>query len=206
MKILELEALYDKIYPVFGPSLGAHLVEANIVLTLAGARGYTEFFVRRSDYGGQEEICRINSVVRNLGVQLTHLEDRKFITSRDAMVNLSKISLESLVGYQAVFSEIRREPIFLRSIFSNESIDWSDKVRKVERLHSAIKRAQAAGEIDKDYNSQDILRGLIFGYPLVAILDVENDARRRSVPDRFANCPYKKFLEGPRAPSVGRCR
>ncbi|MBI4812758.1 hypothetical protein HY798_05000 [Candidatus Falkowbacteria bacterium] len=190
-----LELLYDKIYPAFGLPLGAHLVEANVVLTLAGARGYTEFFVRRSDYGSQEEVCKINSAIRSLGVQLTHLNDMKFINGRDATVVLSKIAIESLAGYPAVFSEICQEVTFLKRISSNEKIDWPDKVKNVERLHLAIKRAQAVGEIDKDYNSSNILLGLILGYPFVAILDVEEDSCRRFLPSQFPACPYGKFLE-----------
>jgi len=41
-----LQELYGELYNLLGPRLGAYLVEANIVLTLAGVRGYTEFLVR----------------------------------------------------------------------------------------------------------------------------------------------------------------
>lgn len=40
----DLAKLITEIYTVAGARIGSYFVEANIVLTLAGARGQTEFF------------------------------------------------------------------------------------------------------------------------------------------------------------------
>lgn len=198
MDISELEILYDKIYPVFGAGLGAHLADANVVLTLAGARGYTEIFIKRSSREAMEEVCRINGLIANTGVRLEFLKTMSFCGGENSSFDLSKIAIESLIGYEAASRDIVQEGILSGLGVFRRDAGWARKDVWVTNLGKAIREAQKRCKIDSRYNLSSILMGLILGYPFVAIFDCEEDGCRRFAPSRFAGCLYEKLLEGPR--------
>lgn len=197
MNTSELELLYEKIYPLFGSKLAAHLVEANIVLTLAGARGYTEFFAKLPERQARKEVAKINRFLPELDIRLSFIETIKFSNCGMRPFSLSKFVIENLVGYEVVSRQIISEAFFFGLRFFNRQEGWQGKDEWVLNLRSAIEGAKDYRKICNAFNGNDILRGLLLGYPLIAILDVEKFNYRRACQINCPLCAHQKILKEP---------
>ena len=66
----ETAEIISSLYDSAGPRVGAHLVEANSVLTFAGVRGQTEFFIKNPTSEDRESIVKANETVATKGIRI----------------------------------------------------------------------------------------------------------------------------------------
>lgn len=94
----EVADLVAQLYPVAGSRLGAHLVESNIVLTLAGVRGQTEFFITNPTTDDKLKMEELNKVLLSRGISV-ELDGDTFVSPTSGETT-QMVNLESLRGYE----------------------------------------------------------------------------------------------------------
>jgi uncharacterized protein len=175
---LETSLIVKEIYDRLGPRLGTYFVEANIVLTLAGARGFTEFYI---DYPRAEDdnaLQALNNTLEPHGLRVS-----RGLPIYDGAVSM--VGIESLRGFERV-SKLTRFPCYC-SPFEARS-GW-DGLR--EWSAQAHKRADQEG-LTKD-DMMNITFGVRYGYPDIAIKDfLAWIASSRKIPTMDSSIPFVK--------------
>jgi hypothetical protein len=168
-----IASLYDRI----GPHCGSLFVEPNVVLTIAGARGHTEFFVEDPQPGDEDDLKGLNEILEPLGMEIPsacELPNSKMLC----------VSLENLRGYERV-SKLTRIPIFQPYEASSGWSGW-------RAWHETVwKNSDRRGlSLDDHWNT---IAGMTYGYPDRAIRDF-NDwlASGRKIEVVFSDVPYAK--------------
>ncbi len=67
----ETADIVSEIYSAAGPRLGSRFVESNIVLTLAGARGQTEFYLPEPTTEDRKSIEALNDILEKKGLKMS---------------------------------------------------------------------------------------------------------------------------------------
>lgn len=161
---VELVALVSEMYSIAGPRIGAILVEANNVLTIAGARGQTDFFIDNPTSEDTDVIERISAAMSSKGVWLIADE----VMERSGKDPFLMVSIQSARGYERV-SRLTQIPGIhpFDSTGGLEGIDeWKHKTfqnLEEEWLNGNIPYPKA--------ELRDILAGVRKGYPDRAIYD-----------------------------------
>lgn len=162
----ETAELVSQMYEIVGPRVGPLLVEANIVLTLAGARGQTEFFISNPQKEDWTKIDEINKWLATKGISFDAQEDA-FKSPSDGKETLM-VSIDNLRGYERMSKKTKIPGI--RPYEASSCWEGLDKWR-FSTFYS-LEKAQTEGKIS--YPADDIphiFAGVAKGYPDQAIYD-----------------------------------
>jgi len=152
---LETSKIVKEIYDSLGPRLGSYFVESNVVLTIAGARGHTEFYIDYPRPDDDEKLRSLNGMLEPRGLKI----------SRGTAIHdgtLLMVGIESLKGYERV-SKLTAFS-FYRPFDASQGWDGLD-----EWSVELNKRARQEGISDDDL--LNITCGVRYGYPDIAIRD-----------------------------------
>src|SRR3989338_7091673 len=174
-----------------------HLVESNVVLTLAGLKPQSEFFI---DIDTEEESKILANQINQLNAKFNETNPEiSFLLVGDPFVSGSHkdpkpltqmISVKNLIGAERI-SKISKIPGMIpfeaSSGWQGAEIWWHKVVANVEKLQRDNQLPQG------EHVSQNVLSGWMKGYPDQAILDFTD----------FDNTGRKKKLQDSNIPCVG---
>ncbi len=149
-----------------------HLVDANVVLTLAGAKPLSEFFVTVRDDAALEKVKRTveqwNILLQQQGLPMAFsLEDEPFIAPTGKRERTQMIGIINMRGL--------RRMLATTSLLGAERLQppetWEEYPAWKRVLQETIVREQASGKLPKEVDPEVIVEGLERGYPDVAIVD-----------------------------------
>ena len=156
--------IYDEILKVGGMRLMANFVEANAVLSIAGARPQTELYI---DKPTEEDHVRI-ALLANIGVSHSlEIQDcGEFDAASDGRKTLmvSVTNLESLARASRT-TGIKDFPEYKVASGSEGARRWA------QHASNAIEKAKERGDLPQDTPAAPFFGGIEKGYPLVAIMD-----------------------------------
>lgn len=150
----------EALYKIANPKIGATLVEANIVLTLADARGQTEFFIDDPKEDDLENIKKLDAILKPLGLKIRVIGE---IHKDEAPM----VSIGSLQGY-ARMSRLSKLP---GVVPFDASSGWDGFRHWNDSLWRNFQQAQNEGRYPRHFDMGSVLSGIHKGYPDVAILD-----------------------------------
>lgn len=160
----KLADFYESVRKKVGVKMAARLVEANNVLTIAGIRPQTEFYISRPTEKDYAELKELSDLCKVYGIYID-TDKGEFTHPRGfPMLAIGIHSFKALEDLPKDFS-VFKFPIYNRKTRIEGLRKW-----QMEAL-GAIKAAQEKGSIAKEYDPEHIFIGLIKGYPLVAVLD-----------------------------------
>lgn len=179
--------LISELYKSLGPRIGSHLVESNVVLTLAGLRGYAGFVMHDLTDSEAQDIEKVNEKTERLGI--------RFVLERDTENEISYIIIYNLKGFEYTFRMSKLpfvKPFDWASGFNGIDI-WLDNIR-----NSAEKYFDIKPEAKLSIEALDsLMSGLMFGYPDQALLDSYNilSAGKNYSVLVLSNIPYADYYE-----------
>lgn len=187
----EIAAAFAKAYELVGPRIGSRLVEANIVLTLAGARGHTELFLESPKDDDIQQIKKLNSLFIKDGI-FVYTNEKLFKTPiGDTML---MVGIASLRGYERV-SKLTKIPgitPFAASLGEDGFYEWN------RNCWIALRELQKIGK--SPFSVDDlphVVAGVHKGYPDIAIYDMlEWSAKDRQWPMVESDIPYVSLYKG----------
>lgn len=160
----EIAALISEMYSIAGSRIGAILVEANNVLTFAGARGQTEFFINNLTQEDIAMIERLAVAVKQKGVSLK----AGSVIARAGKPSCLMVNIESLRGYECV-SRRTKIPGILPFDSSTDFVGTDQWMR--ESLAN-LEVEQRKGNLPfTTVRLSDIPVGIAKGYPDQAVYD-----------------------------------
>ena len=161
----ETAEIISSLYDSAGPRVGAHLVEANSVLTFAGVRGQTEFFIKNPTSEDRESIVKANETVATKGIRIRSVG--KDLNDPEGK-SILMVNVGSLRGHERV-SLLTKLPGVKPF---NSGSGWEGFAKWNSELGRAIDTAQKDRLLPagKEFSS-DIHSGIHKGYPDQAILD-----------------------------------
>lgn len=152
--------LAEALYRNANPKIGAMLVEANIVLTFADARGQTEFFIDDPEEDDLENIEKLDTILEPFGLKIRAVGE---IHKDEALM----VSIGSLQGY----ARMSRSSKLSGVVPFDASSGWDGFRRWKDNVWHNLKQAQNQGRYPSHFDMGDVLVGIHKGYPDVAILD-----------------------------------
>jgi hypothetical protein len=171
-----------KFYEKLGPRLGSYLVHPNVVLTLAGARGQTEFFI---DNPTSEDIEQ-------------HKKLRQETTGGDVIFTPSAVQENKKPPYLGVSVDVRDGYI---ATFRNSHLadlappppdaDWKSVIKWHQDTKESLYEKQKRGEIPVNMELDHVLIGIEKGYPDVAVMSamgaysIEDEVQRKKKVDKL---------------------
>jgi len=153
-------------YNQLEPRLGIYLTDPNVVLTLADARGQTEFFVESPSKGDSTAIESLNAESMQQGVRFTVQPGTSASTGAESLM----VNVENLAGIQNTSSATKLPgiPRF------ESSAGWDGYELWKQDTISGIRAAQESGYYPKDIPINTVLNyafvGVVKGYPDTAIM------------------------------------
>jgi hypothetical protein len=90
---VETARIVSKIYDKIGPRFGCVFVDANVVLTLSGAKGNTNFFLAYPQSGYDRTLLSLNEILEPMGIKIG-----SFIPQPNS--NIILVNIENLKGYE----------------------------------------------------------------------------------------------------------
>lgn len=136
----ETAEIVSQIYETVSPKVISRFVEANIVLTLEGARGQTEFFIDYPTEEDKHQLNQISTLLESRGIRTKH--SNKTFKSPSTGIETLMISLDSLRGYERV-SKISHVPGVIpfeaAGGWEGESMWWQKVWRRILCLILASK-------------------------------------------------------------------
>jgi hypothetical protein len=153
-------ARVEKWYPELPPRLGARLTDSNVVLTLAGARGQTEFPIWRPMAEDAKAFARLNAVSTPEGIRWSTRLGNQPVTGERVL----SVNLENPAGYEMTTSitKLPGVPRFVQS----EGVPVHQWYRE---LSKGIEAAKQQGFYPEQTNLQMVRVGILKGYPDEAI-------------------------------------
>jgi hypothetical protein len=160
----ETANIVSEAYEIAGPRIGSSFVEANVVLTLAGARGQTEFFIDNPTDEDVRIIEELNKAIEEKGISMQAYEP--FIAPDGT--NTLMVNVMSLRGLERVskLTKIRGFSAFEASAGWDGAREWNSACL------TTLEALQADGKLP--FSKDDIfhvITGVNKGYPDVAIYD-----------------------------------
>lgn len=154
--------LISKFYSELGPRIGAHLVDPNVVITIAGLRGHGNFLMHNLTSDEKLKLEKINETSQKSGI--------KFILHDDPTDELSDISIINFKGMENTSKLSRLSFItpFDSSTGYEGFLSWLKESR-----HKAESYFQDKASFHKEALDHLII-GLERGYPDQALLDLYN--------------------------------
>ena len=170
--------IIGKLYDKLGPESGEALVEPNLVLTIAGARGHTEFFVDFPEAGDIEKFMALNEVLKGTPIKI---KCNKF---QDGLL---AVSFENLKGYERISRLTKLEGI--TPFFAGEGWEGLEKWRK-----GCLENLEKSGKFPSEKNRMIVMSGIRYGYPDQAVrdfIDWINTGRKKYLAD--SDIPYSSL-------------
>jgi len=163
-------------YQLLDPHLGVHLTDPNVVLTLADARGQTEFFVGYPDNAEppQSDVAAfelLNSVTSSKGIRFRP----EAIYNPHNQTHSLMVGVESLAGYRRSISRTHLPGIPP----ADRIVDWGSLDKWIEQAPANVSSELAAyrelvGDDQDELSPQHLISwglvGVIKGYPDEAII------------------------------------
>jgi len=186
----EVASMVEECYEQLPISLGSRLVDSNVVLTLAGFKPMTEFFIPVLTDEVLEEIKqgieKANTFFKKMGIKLAHV-GKPFNKPTGAKERTQMVSIASLLGSERISKTTQMPGI---SHFDHRNgfeglRDWHN------RTWDELEQNQAQNKIPPEYALQGIVAGINRGYPDRAILDFADwiaNGRTRKMQD--SNIPH----------------
>ncbi|HUD45026.1 MAG TPA: hypothetical protein VMR41_05765 [Patescibacteria group bacterium] len=188
---IEVANVIEEIYNIAG-NLGPRLVEANIVLTLANARGQTEFFIENPKDIDRGNIEKVNNNLSKEGILMYAIEP-SFISPSSKKETLM-VNIDNFKGYErnSKMTHIPGIPPYDSNTGKKGYKQWIQEAQ--EGLTIAIKSREL---ICDEADIVHILSGVIKGYPDIAILDYFYP-RRLEIKKEFitSDIPYASLYDG----------
>jgi hypothetical protein len=189
----ETATVISNLYQVAGLKIGSLLVDSNIVLTVAGARGQTEFFINQPNVDDLETIEKLNEQLLPLGMKIFkngEIDKRPRDGSEYQMVNL-----QNLKGFERV-SKLTKIPGITPF---DASTGWDGYEKWHWETFSRLKKMSAAGKLPfPETEVHHVIGGIDKGYPDQAIYDaVEWSGKyNRNSPIKETEIPYVSLYGG----------
>lgn len=159
----ELVEIVSEAYLLVGPRNGSALVEANIILTLSGTRGHTEFFIDDPTKTDSADVDKLKELFARKGIIIDAIGP--FMSPRGEILMVGMVSLR---GIERV-SKLTKIPGFIPFQASQGwegYIEWSNKcLENLEALESSKSAPLSADELET------LTVGVAKGYPDIAIHD-----------------------------------
>ena len=155
----ETSEFVSSLYNELGPRIGSHLVESNVVITLAGVRGETEFSMHNVSSSEKAKIEKINKKTNPLGIYFSCIEDKKADIDTFTILNLHGIDRSSKL------SKLPFVEPFAASSGMDGLRNWF-KVVRAQAKEYFVKKNQLNEE-----NLTHLMVGVGLGYPDQALLD-----------------------------------
>jgi hypothetical protein len=161
----ETAAIIADLYDLAEPRLGAAFVEANNVLTIAGVRGQTEFFIHDPREEDRETIMELDEALKSRGMSMRTVGDViKRPNERDTLM----VNLMNLKGFERV-SKLTHIPGILPF---EASTGWEGFREWSSRCFSKLEELSATGKLPfPESEVDDVVAGVHKGYPDQAIYD-----------------------------------
>ena len=161
------------LYPRIGPELGAHLTDSNVVLTVAGLKGDTEFFVE--NISSRDDASRIQGAAE---------EANRYFRERDVPLSLHvvgepfqpqvgrsclMVGMDNHLGIELAtkFSRFVGLPIYDKTTGETGLREWHQAFvvwsREIASRYTTDTRTQM--EIESN-----LLSGVVKGYPDIAVI------------------------------------
>ena len=179
LSALQTAEIISRLYKKLGPERGARLVESNVVLTIAGARGCTGFHIN-DPKPDEEEIWQSS----NDELKGTFIKIRP-IRSKDQPIVM--ISIENLKGYERSSRLTKLDGI--TPFYA--SLGWEGYRKWDKKLWDYMEKDK--DKYSKTYTAQ-VISGINYGYPDKAILDFIDwldTGRKKFIAD--SEIPYSKM-------------
>ncbi|MBI2121806.1 MAG: hypothetical protein HYT98_01655 [Candidatus Sungbacteria bacterium] len=151
-------------YTQIDPKIGTYLVDANVVLTVAGARGQTELFIDNAEEKDLETIKKLNALSEPQGVRFNVREFSEKLHNGGKFIG---VEVESLKGYE--FTSRRSKIPGITPFDSSKGWDAVPQWRI--SLEENMKRLQQEGVIPRHLKVDSLNVGFEKGYPDRAIYD-----------------------------------
>jgi hypothetical protein len=185
----ETAVRYETLYSLAGPKLGPLLVDTNVVLTVAGARGATNLYTPYTRTDIWQQAILLDKKLRDLGIAITPAAIPPPVPAQEQTIVLL---VENLRGY-AYVSERTRIPGVLP--FTAGSVnEWMRKTLQ------GMKIAQNKGQLDfPEAYLEKLFDGLLEGYPDQANYDEidwrnkgkQSDLASAAIPSRrYSGCRH----------------
>ncbi len=165
-----------------GPRLGSYLVQPNVVLTLAGARGQTEFFI---DNPTSEDVEQLKKL-------------REETAGGDVIFTPSAVQEHKNPPYLGVSVDVKDGYI---STFKNSHLanlpppppdaDWKSVIKWHQDTKESLLEKQKRGEIPANMELDHVLIGIEKGYPDVAVMSamgvyaIEDKEQRKKAEEKL---------------------
>lgn len=162
---METSKIVEELYSQLPVHVAAHLVDPNVVLTIAAARGQTEFFIRNPSADDAESIHVSNRILDKFGLRFRQVGR----IDRDAQERPSlMVSVDSLKGYERVSKQTKIPGVlpFESSTGWEGYNHWSTATIK-----AIIDLSEKRMPHEPNKAFKTIHGGLVKGYPDQAIWD-----------------------------------
>ena len=187
----ETAAVIADLYDLAGPRLGAAFVEANIVLTIAGARGQTDFLIHDPREEDRETIKKMDEALKSRGMSMRTVGG---VINRPNERDTLRVHLRNLRGYERV-SKLTRIPGILPF---EASTGWEEFYEWNKQCSSNLEELSATGKLPFPESEIDDVRGGVYmGYPDQAIYDVvEWSGKNTQSPIKDSAIPHVALYGG----------
>jgi hypothetical protein len=165
----ETSFMVYKLYNELGPRIGCHLVEPNVVITLAGLRGNGNFLMHDLTANEKSKIEGLNKKVEPVGI--------KFFISYDLENEIADIMIINLKGLE--YSSKKSKLPFIKPFNAATGFigyrKWSDTVTDNAKKYFNITNDEQEGAL------MHLMVGLSLGYPDQALLDMYNTVNQEGL-------------------------
>lgn len=172
--------IISKLYKHLGPELGQSFVESNVVLTIAGARGYTEMYVDYPEAGDSEKFIELNEVLKGTPISVSPIIMK-------GLENSLTVSFENLKGYEVISRSTKLEGIV--PFYADEGREGLKKW-----WNTCFENLEKNGNFSSKEDRRMLMEGIRYGYPDRAIMDFIdwiNTGRKKY--HSFSNIPYSSL-------------
>lgn len=171
----EVAELVESIFDELPIEIAQNLVDSNVVLTMAGLKPQTEFFVVVEDDESLENVKigieRLNELlkVKNPGIRF-RLDGDPFISPTDKK-RTQMVDVQNLLGFEHM-SKTSKLPFVIPY---DRISGWEGHKNWVEKVLKKIREIEIGNNKDYDREQLDTLgTGFMKGYPDQAILDYDD--------------------------------
>lgn len=162
----ETAAIVEELYDIAGPRIGSQFVESNIVLTLAGARGQTEFFIKNPQTGDRAIINKINEELLKKGMKIYPVGEVNTETTDGS--EFQTVNLMNLHGFERS-SKLSHIPGIIPF---DSSTGWDGFQQWNSETFSRMKELAKQGQFPfPESKIHSVVAGVKKGYPDQAIYD-----------------------------------
>lgn len=175
-----------------------HLVDANVVLTLAGAKPSTELDVMVRDMNALQNVERMvlqwNALLQEKGIPVTFWLPEGQATFQKAQTEqhpvLVRIPITNRRGFQRMLANT--------SLLGAERLQppgntWNELIAWRESLQTKLTTEQQNGNLPSSVNPDTLLQGLLHGYPDAAIIDFAHAEANDSLAELIATATPREL-------------